>query len=96
MQPMIKTLIGLVELTRQVMSDFMNSGMDKNFNLDLYIHDGADKIIIEGDNALFTPMFENLIQNSISHNPDGCNISITDRADEAICTLKVEDTGSGV
>lgn len=96
MQPMTKTLISPVELTRQVMSDFMNSGLDKHFNLDLYVNAGADKIIIEGDNVLLIRMLENLIQNSISHNPNGCNISITVRADEAICTLKVEDTGSGV
>ena len=96
MQPMTKTLISPVELARQVMSDFLNNGLDERFNMDLLADAESDKIIIEGDNALLVRMLENLIQNSIGHNPDGCNISIAVGGDETICTLKVEDTGCGV
>ncbi|SFG92715.1 Signal transduction histidine kinase [Desulfotomaculum arcticum] len=96
MQPATKTLISPVELARQVMSDFINNGLKKRFALELRADAAAEKIIIEGDNALLVRMLENLIQNSVSHNPDGCNISITVGADENTCMIKVEDTGSGV
>lgn len=98
MQPMTKALINPVELARQVMSDFINNGMDENFDFDLQVDTETEigKVLINGDNSLLVRMLENLIQNSISHNPDGCNISITIKANETICTLKVEDTGSGV
>lgn len=96
MQPATKTLISPVELARQVMSDFINNGLEERFELDLHADAGVEKIIIEGDNALLVRMLENLIQNSISHNPDGCNILITVGADKNICTIKVEDTGSGI
>lgn len=96
MQPATKTLISPVELARQVMSDFINNGLDERFHLDFHVDTGAEKVMIEGDNALLTRMLENLIQNSIGHNPDGCNISITVGADQTACALKVEDTGSGV
>lgn len=96
MQPATKALISPVELVRQVMSDFINNGLEEQFVLDLHVDAGAEKIIIEGDNALLVRMLENLIQNSVSHNPDGCNISITVGADEYTCIIKVKDTGSGV
>lgn len=96
MQPATKALISPVELARQVMSDFINNGLDERFHLDLRVDTGAEKVMIESDNALLTRMLENLIQNSIGHNPDGCNIFITVGADETSCTLKVEDTGSGI
>ena len=96
MQPATKALISPVELARQVMSDFINNGLDERFHLDLRVDTGAEKVMIEGDNALLTRMLENLIQNSIGHNSDGCNISITVGADETACALKVEDTGSGM
>lgn len=95
MQPMTVAMISPVELARQVISDFINNGLEQQFDLDLHIDASAEKIIVEGDNALLIRMLENLIRNSIGHNPDGCNIFITVGGDETICTLKVEDTGSG-
>lgn len=96
MQPMTRTLISPVELVRQVMSDFINNGLDERFNMELLADAEAEKIIIKGDNALLVRMLENLIQNCIGHNPDGCNISIAVGCDETVCTIKIEDTGNGV
>lgn len=96
MQPMTKALISPVELVRQVVSDFINNGLDGHFNMGLLADAEAEKIILEGDNALLVRMLVNLIHNSIGHNPDGCKIFITVEGDETLCTLKVEDTGSGV
>lgn len=96
MQPMSKTLISPVELARQVISDFINNGLDERFRMDLLFGADAQNIVIEGDGALLVRMLDNLIQNSISHNPDGCNLSIAVGSNETFCALKVEDTGSGV
>lgn len=96
MMPMTIAMISPVELARQVISEFINNGLKQQFDLDLHIDAGSEKILIEGDNALLIRMLENLIQNSIGHNPDGCNISITVVGHETRCILIVEDTGSGV
>ncbi|QAT62233.1 HAMP domain-containing histidine kinase [Acidilutibacter cellobiosedens] len=96
MEPINKTLISPVELTRQVISDFLNNGLDSSFVLDLKTHSCAEKIVIEGDSDLLARMLENLIHNSITHNPHGCNINVTISDDENCCVIVVEDTGKGI
>lgn len=45
MEPINKTLISPVELTRQVISDFLNNGLDSSFVLDLKTHSCAEKLL---------------------------------------------------
>ncbi len=51
---------------------------------------------IEGDAALLRRMLDNLIRNSITHNPQGCHISVTVRAEDGRCTCAVTDDGKGM
>ena len=95
MQPMKKMLISPVELARQSMSDFINNGLDERYSLELSIGAGAEKVLIEGDNALLIRMLGNIIGNSISHNPDGCDITLSVEASGATCKILVADTGRG-
>jgi len=96
MQPLNKTRISPVELLRQVMSGFLNNGLDEKFDMDLQADPDAEKIVIEGDAVLLERLLENLIQNSITHNKDGCCIAaeITDCG--TYCQINVKDTGSGI
>lgn len=96
MQPINKTLISPVELVRQVMSDFINNGLGEEFDMDFQTKKGAEKIIIEGDFDLLARMLENLIHNSIIHNPIGCAIRISVIEQKNNITLNIEDTGSGI
>lgn len=95
MQPMKKALISPVELARQSMSDFINNGLDERYSLELNIGAGAENVLIEGDNALLKRMLGNIIENSISHNPNGCDITLCVEADSTACKILVADTGCG-
>lgn len=96
MQPLNKTLMSPVELARQVMSDFLNNGLGEEFDMAFQTSKGAEEFIIEGDSDLLARMLENLIHNSIIHNPSGCNIRIrvTEHMNNII--ISIEDTGSGI
>ena len=49
-----------------------------------------------GDAALLRRMLDNLIRNSIIHNPQGCHISVTVSAEDGRCTCTVTDDGVGM
>ena len=51
---------------------------------------------MEGDAALLRRMLDNLIRNSIVHNPQGCHISVTAGAEDGRCTCTVTDDGVGM
>lgn len=96
MQPLQKTPISPVELSRQVVSGYVNDGLDERYEVDFCAGDGAETILIEGDSALLTRMLENLIGNSITHNPNGCHIRVSAESTGKMCTLVVQDTGKGM
>ena len=95
MQPLKKTLINPVELVRQCISDFLNNGLDPKYNLELDINRDIESQPIEGDHSLLTRMLDNLIENSIHHNPEGCQILVSVTAEKENCRIMVADTGQG-
>ena len=95
MQPLKKTLINPVELVRQCISDFLNNGLDPKYNLELDINRDIASQPIEGDHSLLTRMLDNLIENSIHHNPEGCQILVSVTAEKNFCRIMVDDTGQG-
>lgn len=48
------------------------------------------------DSYLIKRMLENLIQNSISHNPEGCNINVILRKVKERCEFAICDNGVGI
>ena len=95
MQPLKKTLINPVELVRQCISDFLNNGLDPKYNLELDINRDIASQPIEGDHSLLTRMLDNLIENSIHHNPEGCQILVSVTAEKNFCRIMIADTGQG-
>ncbi len=51
---------------------------------------------MEGDAALLRRMLDNLIRNSIVHNPQGCHISVAVGSEDGRCTCIVTDDGKGL
>lgn len=96
MQPLEKKTIRLSSLARQITAEFLNNGLDERFFLEIEPLDETAKVI--GDERLLTRAFHNLIQNSIDHNLNGCEIKIrtiyNDRNNT--CSFIVEDNGKGV
>ena len=69
MQPIRTQALNPFELARQVISEFLNNGMSKMYELNYSEIDSDTVKPIYGDVSLLNRMLHNLIQNSITHNP---------------------------
>ena len=96
MQPIRIQAIDPLELLRQVISEFLNNGLPDGYELELSEADTNNITPIYGDVSLLNRMLQNLIQNSITHNPNGCQITASVRMNDETCTFCVIDTGCGI
>ncbi len=96
MQPIRIQAIDPLELLRQVISEFLNNGLPDGYELELSEADTNNITPIYGDVSLLNRMLQNLIQNSITHNPNGCQITASVRMNDGICSFCVIDTGCGI
>lgn len=65
-----------IKIIRTVIADFLNNGLEDIYTIDLSITDVQSNLCINGDERLFIRVISNLLQNSITHNCTGCNISV--------------------
>ncbi|HCD8955665.1 TPA: HAMP domain-containing histidine kinase [Clostridioides difficile] len=79
---------------RELVSEFINNNLDNDFYIELDILN--EDIIIDADKKLLKRAISNLIQNSITHNQQGCNIRVTSKSDLDFCYIIVEDDGKGM
>ncbi|WP_440896689.1 sensor histidine kinase [Amphibacillus sp. Q70] len=96
MQPLnLKTLRPSV-IVRKVAAEFLNGGLEEKYHIDLQILDQAGQIA--GDEKLLSRALTNLIQNSVTHNPQGCNIRLETKQseDQSMYCLMVSDDGIGI
>lgn len=96
MQPFRMKPLDPLELIRQVISEFLNNGLSEKYELELSGTDTDAETFLYGDSFLLNRMLHNLIQNSITHNPDGCQISVSVRMNDGICSFCIIDTGRGI
>lgn len=96
MQPLNIETIYPTELTRQVISEFLNNGLEDKFTIDFDVASDTDAVILQGDKSLLMRMLGNLIQNSISHNSDGCHILVIIRKVAKSCEFVITDDGIGL
>ncbi|APO43549.1 MULTISPECIES: sensor histidine kinase [Paenibacillus] len=96
MQPLQLKSIRLSVLARQAVSDFLNNGLDERYPISLHVQD--ESLHVMGDERLLYRAVTNLVQNSITHNPEGCAIVLeTMRAAEDVCCeFVVSDDGKGI
>ncbi len=96
MQPLDKKAIRLSALARQIASEFLNNGLNERFTLVVEITDESAQV--NGDERLLTRAITNLVQNSINHNPDGCQIRLQTSLHERnrTCSFVVADNGKGI
>lgn len=95
MQPIHVKAVYPAAILRSVVSDFLNSGIDKRYYINLCIQKDAQSIVIEGDDELLTRAAANLITNSIAHNPGGCSIKVMLEKTDTYCLLTMSDNGIG-
>lgn len=96
MQPLRPAAFKPSGLLRTVVSNFYNQGLSENYRIDLYIDPDVEQITLEGDTALLSRAFTNLIQNSISHNKNGCTVTVTAYPQKDGICFQVSDDGCGI
>lgn len=96
MQPLNTKPVRLSALARQAASEFLNNGLEESFTLELDISD--ETLRVNGDEKLLLRAINNLVQNSVAHNPEGCQILLQTslNSDGKTCRIIVSDDGKGV
>ena len=96
MQPIHKAAIRIASLVRTYVADLLNGGLPDQYSIDVDISANAEITTFECDARLISRAINNLVQNSIQHNPDGCDImlSLDHREDQVF--LCVADNGIGL
>jgi K+-sensing histidine kinase KdpD len=92
-----KEAIPLCPFIRDTLCDIINSGIGEQYDFDINIEETMETTTIKGDKELIKRMIENLIYNSINHNPKGCKITVTlthYKKNRTLLTIK--DNGCGV
>lgn len=87
--------INVVALVRQVVVDFMNNDIENNYPIEWKTDNELTSCIIQADKDLLKRAVNNLIQNCINHNENGCTIFVSVRETQEKCTITVEDDGVG-
>jgi signal transduction histidine kinase len=96
MQPLHLKSIRLSVLARQVVAEFLNSGLDDRYEIELKLAEEAVKIT--GDEKLLLRAISNLVNNSVRHNPQGCKIVLETflSEDSSRYFFVVSDNGRGI
>ncbi|WP_373485959.1 sensor histidine kinase [Acetobacterium malicum] len=94
-QPMELARVSPAALIRGVAVDFINDGLTAPYALSVDVTEETNRPILLCDQALIRRALTNLIDNSIRHNPRGCDIklSVTKSTDGLV--IKVSDDGKG-
>ena len=96
MQPLKKEPIRLSKLLRSYAADLLNSGLPDNCSFDIQITPEAENIMLDCDGRLISRAINNLVQNSIKHNPQGCHIELSLDCSNTAVSLRVADDGLGL
>ncbi len=96
MQPLHKEPVRLAKLLRSYAADLLNAGVNSEYSVEVEIASDAETAVVECDARLILRAVGNLVQNSIQHNPQGCNISLSLTCSETSVFLTVADDGVGI
>lgn len=96
LQPVHFNEVDWVEASRQAVSEVLNSGLDSRYEIVFSEMQPGHSIHLLGDDGLLRRMLDNLIRNSITHNPQGCRISVCVGEESGRCLCTVSDDGLGI
>ncbi len=94
MQPLKKKNEKLGPMIRSVVTDIMNGGIAESFHIAIEPNETCVEVQI--DRALMERALYNLINNSLKHNPNGCDISIRQRLNGSSVLVEISDNGCGI
>ena len=96
LQPVHFMDVDWVETSRQAVSEVLNSGLDSRYEIVFAEMQPGRSIHLLGDDSLLRRMLDNLIRNSITHNPQGCRISVSVGEENGRYLCVISDDGVGI
>ncbi|MBD5455213.1 MAG: HAMP domain-containing histidine kinase [Lachnospiraceae bacterium] len=96
MQPIHKQAVRLAGLLRSYTAELLNTGLPDAYSVEIAVAPAAETIVFDCDARLISRAIGNLVQNSIRHNPKGCDIAISLNCTTDIICLSVSDNGVGL
>ena len=95
MQPLKREWLSPAALVRETAANFLNEDPDGLHPLEVSISSAAEETRLLCDRQLLARMLENLIRNSVRHNPQGCAVRVSLTRRGRRLRLSVSDTGRG-
>lgn len=96
MQPIHKNAVRLSSLLRSYAAELLNMGFPNGYSIKLDITPVAETVFFNCDSRLISRAVNNLVQNSIQHNPMGCDIILSLDYTTDIISMSVSDNGIGL
>ena len=96
LQPVHFKDVDWVEINRQAVSEVLNSGLDDRYEIIFTETQPGRSIHLLGDAGLLRRILDNLIRNSVTHNPEGCKITLSVGEESGYCLCSVADDGVGI
>lgn len=96
MQPLHKEVVRLSKLLRSYVADLLNTGISDSYIIGIQIDPDAENAVLECDARLISRAVNNLVHNSMKHNPLGCRILLSLSQTKNIPQLIVQDDGVGL
>ena len=96
LQPVHFKDVDWVETSRQAVSEVLNSGLDSRYEIVFAETQPGRTIHLLGDEGLLRRMLDNLLRNSITHNPQGCRIAVSVGEENGRYLCVISDDGVGI
>lgn len=94
MQPSKKQPVRICPLIRKVVAEIINNGLAEIFSIELDLK--SESATILGDENLLERALFNIINNAVTHNKEGCTITITEQERNGSVIIEICDNGAGV
>ncbi|MBO5144864.1 MAG: hypothetical protein J6C19_04945 [Lachnospiraceae bacterium] len=90
----------LPAVIRNTVCEVLNRTPEDKYDISVSIPESLEQLVIRGNEELVKRMLENLMNNAVNHNPQGCEISIRLTQRRLLlfakCSLEISDNGCGV
>lgn len=91
-----KERVLLAAVLRETLCDIMNRETDGKYEFEIEIAAEAEGAKVRGDAELIKRLFENLLNNAVQHNPDGCHIYVEFGENSHAYMITIADNGKGM